>query len=123
MGKGLYHAVFIPAVIAGLFMGIYLKTGVDINPINIAINISETVVNEVGGKDANFWSSFKTWFLLISIFLTVIDIIMITMAGWPSIISAFGGYFGMLLIVIGFLPTFGIVLLIMGEVMSLIAPE
>jgi|GEM_PF-4331041 len=123
MGKWLYHAVFIPAIIAGLFMGIYLKTGVDINPTNIAMNISETVVNKVGGESITFWNSFKTWFLLISVFSTIIDIVMIIMAGWPSIISAFGGYFGMLLIITSFLPPLGILLLIIGEVVSLLAPE
>jgi NADH:ubiquinone oxidoreductase subunit 3 (subunit A) len=123
MGKGLYHAVFIPAIIAGLFMGIYLKTGEDVNPTSIAMNVSETVVNEVGGEGVNFWNSFKTGFILLSIVFTIIDLVMIFMAGLPSIVSALGGYFGMLLIITSFLPTFGVLLLVTGEIVSLIAPE
>jgi hypothetical protein len=45
------------------------------------------------------------------------------MAGLPSIVSALGGYFGMLLIITSFLPTFGVLLLVTGEIVSLIAPE
>lgn len=123
MSKALYHLVFIPAVLAGLFMGVYLKTGTSIEPTDLTLAVGDAAADQVGGVSKNVWDGIKTWILIGSFVVVFFDVFFILMAGLPSIIAAVGGYFGMLLISIGFLVELGVLMLIVGEVVSLLAPQ
>lgn len=123
MGKALYNAVFIPAIIAGIFMGIYLETGEKVDPESLAFWIIDKSTDALGEESKSMWQSIRFWLLLASVIATAVDIYLIHIAGIPSIITAICGYLGMIFIITGFLPTLGVFVLVSGELICLLSPD
>jgi len=123
MGKVLYNAVFIPAIIAGMFMGIYIETGEKVDTESLAFMIIDKSTDALREESKSMWQSIRSWLLLVSIIATAVDIYLIYIAGIPSIITAICGYLGMIFIVTGFLPTLGVFVLVLGEVIGLLSPD
>ncbi|CAD6492842.1 MAG: hypothetical protein DIAAKJNI_00400 [Candidatus Argoarchaeum ethanivorans] len=123
MGKALYNAIFIPAIIAGIFMGIYLETGEKVDTESSAFMIIDKFTDALGEESKSMWQSIRFWLLLVSIIATAVDIYLIYIAGIPSIITAICGYLGMIFIITGFLPRLGIFVLVIGEIVCLLLPD
>jgi len=123
MGKKLYHAVYIPSIIAGLFMGIFIKTGQDISPEGILTDVLNVLSNSINNSAQSFLNSLRLILFITSLMITVINLIMILLAGLPSVISSICGYVGIILIVVGTSPVLGFLILLFGEIICLFAPD
>ena len=123
MGKALYNAVFIPAIIAGIFIGIYLETGEKVDPESLVFRIIDKFTDALGEESKSMWQSIRVWLLLAIIIVTVVDIYLIYIAGISSIITAICGCLGMIFIITGFHPMLGVSVLISGEIICLLSPD
>ncbi|HVB11913.1 MAG TPA: hypothetical protein VNE86_02175 [Nitrososphaerales archaeon] len=120
MPSGLYAIVFIPAVIAGVFAGIFLVTGINIDPDSLVINALNPVMHQFGGTASSIWNLSTTILLLASIVAAVITIVTIVLTGLPGIVVGICGFLGMILIITGQLAVVGVFMLIIGLVISIV---
>lgn len=110
-------AVFAGAVVVGLFMGISILTGLSVSPTNIINDIGNQVTNQTGNEAViAAWHDYSFYFLLAGTIATIIEVVLIYMAGKVYIISALIGFLAGLMLV--FSPVTGAFLLIGGAMFS-----
>lgn len=109
--------IFVSSILAGVFAGIYLETGQNVDPESLAIETGDTVAKELGDS---LWSSIRPLLILASAFFTSISILLILLKGLPGILAAVGGYLGAMLMVTSIAPIFGVFLLLIGGIVSTI---
>ncbi|MBA7634082.1 hypothetical protein ES703_41661 [subsurface metagenome] len=93
--------IFASAILAGVFTGIYVETGQNVDPESLVIEVGDTVAKAVGGSQ---WSFLRPILILAGLVSIVAGIFRILLSGLPGIISATGGYFGGLLVVTSVAP-------------------
>jgi hypothetical protein len=114
---------FIAGAVSGTLFGIFLITGQDVSPENIAIQVGDQVNNALKGVTTNpsLWDQYRPWLLLLGFFSTIATIISIIKEGSIVIIVALLGFFGMLFLLLitkfQFFGYLGIVLLIIAAIM------
>jgi len=123
MNKELLFKIFFPALIAGLFLGIYLRTGTDISKEALTIDTGDKITWTLGGKAVDWWKTAREGILFVSVVITIYDIILIIKSGWWPRLTAAIGYTGGLILIATPKPIIGLILLIVGVIVCKIAPK
>src|SRR5487761_68777 len=116
MGKVLLNVAFIPGVISGLTLGVLIKTGVSIDPVDILAEIARSIFALLNNGGNNSIQTITLGVLsLVSIIASIVTVLAIIFSGLFGIIAAACGFVGILLLVTFFSPLVGVLLLILGE--------
>jgi len=81
---------------SGVFAGIYLKTGQNVDPDTLLIETGDTIAENLGDSH---WGSVRPLLILVSVFSTLIVILQILSKWAPGILVAIGGYLGAIFMV------------------------
>jgi hypothetical protein len=122
MGNFLYRFAFVVAVGYALTLGIFIKTGQSIDPIDIIIDLFNSLIS-ILGDPTGLLTNYRNLLALISSVLLILDLFLIVIAGVDSIVSAVFGFFGMLMLVLDFPPIIGALIFIIGGTIAILAPD
>lgn len=130
MSKPLWY-MFGGTILAGLIFAIYILSGINIDPNDLAIDITGKAIQSVNNAQAvSFWNTFTGLYAIIGIIEIIKDILSYFAFGWPGVIVASTGFLGILLIILGnggIGTSFGIFFLLFGAIICFIcegeAPE
>lgn len=139
MGQKLYQVVFGGAVFSGAVTGISWASGIDINPVSIAINAGDMMIKAINdafpsAQPNNQWltdtfNRIKWWIELadtISFFIPLIIAMFYSIWVVLSFIMAFVGavalFYGVFKNISG-LIWLGIILLVIAEIIVLVTPD
>lgn len=99
-----YKKEFLFGATSGLFFGIYLITGQNIDPESLAITIGDTVSSAtktaVSNQTPTMWDQYRPWLLLASVIATIASILYVISRGWVAIIVAILGFVGALFLML-----------------------
>jgi len=122
MGKTLYSISFVVAIAYALTLGIFIKTGQSVDPFDIVISLFNQFISLLGDP-GGLLTNYRNMLAALNIFLMILDIVLIFVAGVSSIFSALFGFFGMLILVLGFSYPVGALFLIIGGSIAILAPD
>ena len=99
-----YKKEFMFGVTSGMFFGIYLITGQNIDPESLAFTIGDTVNNAtktaVSNQIPTMWDQYRPWLLLASAIFSIITILSVIKQGSIAIIVAILGFIGALFLIL-----------------------
>jgi hypothetical protein len=95
---------FIFGVTSGMFFGIYLITGQNIDPESLAFTIGDTVntatKTAVSNQTPTMWDQYRPLLLLASVIFSIVTILSVIKQGSVAIIVAILGFIGALFLIL-----------------------